>query len=217
MKVRWLGHACFLFTDDAGTRVITDPYKTGAFGLEYKPPAETADIVTVSHEHEDHNNVGAVKGKPEIVRGAGVHKVKGVEIKGITTSHDQSSGAERGSNVVFCLTLDGVRLCHLGDLGHKLSDKTVAEIGPVDVLFVPVGGNFTIDAATANRVVDSIGPKIVVPMHFQTEHARKFPVATAEGFAKLRRNVREAKASEVEIKKENLPAETETLVLKPAL
>jgi L-ascorbate metabolism protein UlaG (beta-lactamase superfamily) len=217
MKVRWLGHACFLLTADDGTRIITDPYTPGAFGLEYKPPAETADVVTVSHEHEDHNNVAAVKGDPEVVRGPGVHKVKGIEFKGVGTSHDEASGAQRGSNIVFCFALDGVRVCHLGDLGHELPDKTVSDIGPVDVLFVPVGGNFTIDAATANRVVDSLRPKIAIPMHFQTEHARKFPVATVEGFQKLRRNVRAANASEVDIKKDQLPAETETLVLKPAL
>lgn len=217
MKVRWLGHACFLLSDDAGTRVMTDPYLPGAFGLAYAPPAEEADVVTVSHEHQDHNNVDAVKGEPEIVRGPGVHNVKGIEFKGVPTSHDQASGAQRGSNTVFCFSLDGLRLCHLGDLGHELSDKTVAEIGPVDVVLVPVGGNFTIDAAVANRVVDQIQPKIAIPMHFQTEHARDFPVSTAEAFQKTRQRLRVLDASEVEIKKDALPAETETVVLKPAL
>jgi len=217
MKVRWLGHACFLLSDAAGTRVMTDPYATGAFGLAYAPPAEEADIVTVSHEHPDHNNVAAVKGSPEIVRGPGVHKVKGIEIKGVPTSHDQSSGAERGSNTVFCFTLDGVRVCHLGDLGHELSDKTLAEIGPVDVVFMPIGGNFTIDSATANRVVDQIQPKIAIPMHFRTERASDFPVSNSEAFQKMRQRVRVLNASEVEMGKDALPAETETIVLKPAL
>jgi L-ascorbate metabolism protein UlaG (beta-lactamase superfamily) len=217
MKVKWLGHACFLLTSDDGTRVITDPYKPGAFGLDYRPPAETADIVTVSHEHDDHNNVADVKGNPEVVRGAGVHKVKGVEFKGVATSHDQASGAQRGSNVVFCFTLDGVRVCHLGDLGHELPDKTVSEIGPVDVLLVPVGGNFTIDAGAANGVVDGIRPKIVIPMHFQNARCPNFPVATVEGFQKLRQRVRASNDSEIEIKKDKLPAETETVILKPAL
>jgi L-ascorbate metabolism protein UlaG (beta-lactamase superfamily) len=217
MKIKWLGHACFLLTADDGTRVITDPYKTGAFGLNYRPPAETADIVTVSHEHDDHNNVADVKGKPEVVRGAGVHKVKGIEFKGVATSHDQASGAQRGSNVVFCFSLDGVRVCHLGDLGHELTDKTVGDIGPVDVLFIPVGGNFTIDASAANAVANSLKPKIVIPMHFRTEHARDFPVADAEGFLKLRQRVRAPNESEIEVKKDKLPAETETVVLKPAL
>lgn len=217
MKIKWLGHSCFLLTSDDGTRIITDPYKPGAFGLGYGPPAEPADVVTVSHEHDDHNNVADVKGNPEVIRGAGTHQARGIEFKGIPTSHDQASGAQRGSNVVFCFSLDGVRVCHLGDLGHELSDKTAGEIGPVDVVFVPVGGNFTIDAAAANAVVNGLRPKIVIPMHFQTERARDFPVATVEGFQKMRQRVRALNESEIEIKKDGLPSETETVILKPAL
>ena len=217
MKVKWLGHACFLLTSDDGVRVITDPYKTGAFGLAYRPPAETADIVTVSHDHDDHNNVAAVKGRPEIVRGAGVHQAKGIEFRGVATSHDEASGAQRGSNTVFCFSLDGVRVCHLGDLGHELSDKAITEMGPVDVLLIPVGGNFTIDDDVANRVADKVAPKVVIPMHFQNERCRNFPVATVEGFQKRRQRARALDASEVELSKDNLPSETETVILKPAL
>jgi L-ascorbate metabolism protein UlaG (beta-lactamase superfamily) len=216
MKVKWVGHACFLLTSEAGLRILTDPYTPGAFGLGYHPPAETADIVTVSHEHPDHNNTAAVKGKPEVVRGAGVHKVKGVEIKGVSTSHDEASGSQRGPNTVFCFTLDGVRVCHLGDLGHDLAAGLLAEIGPVDVLLIPVGGNFTIDANVASRVADRIAPKVVIPMHFNNERCRDFPVAAVDDFRKKRQRVRTLDASEVEIKKDNLPAETETVILKPA-
>jgi len=216
MKVKWVGHACFLLTSDAGVRVLTDPYTPGGFGLGYRPPTETADIVTVSHDHADHNNTAAVKGKPEVVRGAGVHKVKGVEIKGISTSHDEASGSQRGPNTVFCFTLDGVRVCHLGDLGHDLATGSLAEIGPVDVLLIPVGGNFTIDANAASRVADRIAPKVVIPMHFQNERCRDFPVAAVDDFRKKRQRVRTVDGSEVEIKKDNLPAETETVILKPA-
>jgi L-ascorbate metabolism protein UlaG (beta-lactamase superfamily) len=216
MKVKWLGHACFLLTSEAGVRILTDPYTPGAFGLGYRPPAETADIVTVSHDHADHNNTAAVKGKPEVVRGAGVHKVKGVEIKGISTSHDEASGSQRGPNTVFCFTLDGVRVCHLGDLGHDLAAGSLAEIGPVDVLLIPVGGNFTIDANVAGRVADRIAPKVVIPMHFNNERCPDFPVAAVDDFRKKRQRVRTLDASEVEIKKDDLPAEKETVVLKPA-
>jgi len=216
MKVKWLGHACFLLTSEAGVRILTDPYTPGAFGLGYRPPAETADVVTVSHEHPDHNNTAAVKGKPEVVRGAGVHRAKGVEIKGVSTSHDEASGSQRGPNTVFCFTLDGVRVCHLGDLGHDLAAGSLAEIGLVDVLLIPVGGNFTIDADLAGRVADRIAPKVVIPMHFNNERCRDFPVAAVDDFRKKRQRVRTLDASEVEIKKDNLPAETETVVLKPA-
>jgi L-ascorbate metabolism protein UlaG (beta-lactamase superfamily) len=216
MKVKWLGHACFLLISEAGVRIVTDPYTPGGFGLNYDPPSETADIVTVSHEHADHNNVGAVNGSPQVVRGAGVHQVKGIEIKGVSTSHDEASGSQRGPNTVFCLNIDGVRVCHLGDLGHDLTAGLLAEIGEVDVLLIPVGGNFTIDAEVANRIVGRIAPKIVIPMHFKNERCPDFPVAGVVDFQKKRQRVRTVDANEVEIKKDELPAETETVVLKPA-
>ncbi len=216
MKVKWLGHACFLLTSDAGLRIVTDPYKVGAFGLEYRAPSETAEIVTVSHDHDDHNNVAAVKGNPQVVRGAGAHQVKGVDFKGIATAHDEASGAQRGPNTVFCFALDGVRVCHLGDLGHDLSDKLLADIGDVDLLLIPVGGNFTIDATAASRVCDRIAPRVVIPMHFRNERCKNFPVAGVEDFQKKCPRVRTLDESEVEIKKEALPAETEAIILKPA-
>ena len=216
MKIKWLGHACFLLTSDAGLRIVTDPYTPGGFGLQYRPPAEKADIVTVSHEHADHNNVGDVKGTPQIVRDAGVHQVKGIEIKGVSTSHDEMSGSQRGSNTVFCFALDGVRVCHLGDLGHDLTVGSLAEIGEVDVLLIPVGGSFTIDADVASRVADRLAAKVVIPMHFKNERCPDFPVAGVADFQKKRQRVRTVDGSEVEIKKDGLPSETETVVLKPA-
>jgi len=217
MKVKWLGHACFLLTSDSGLRIITDPYTPGAFGLDYAPPAETADIVTVSHDHADHNNVAAVKGNPQVVQGVGSHEAKGIQFKGIATAHDQSSGKERGANTIFCFTLDGINVCHLGDLGHDLSDQAVADIGDVDVLLIPVGGNFTIDAPVADRVCQKLAPKVVIPMHFKNERCPSFPVAGVEDFTRGRQQVKTIAGSEVEIKKEQLPTATETIVLKPAL
>jgi L-ascorbate metabolism protein UlaG (beta-lactamase superfamily) len=217
MKVKWLGHACFLLTSDSGLRIITDPYTPGVFGLEYAPPAETADIVTVSHDHADHNNVAAVKGNPQVVRGAGTHEAKGIQFKGIATAHDESSGKERGANTIFCFTLDGINVCHLGDLGHDLSDQAVADIGDVDVLLIPVGGNFTIDAAGAERVCQKLAPKVVIPMHFRNDRCPGFPVARVEDFTRARQQVKTIPSSEVELKKEQLPSGAETMVLKPAL
>ena len=217
MKVKWLGHACFLLTSDSGLRIITDPYTTGVFGLEYAPPAETADIVTVSHDHADHNNVAAVKGNPQVVQGVGSHQAKDIQFKGIATAHDQSSGKERGPNTIFCFALDGINVCHLGDLGHDLLDQTAADISAVDVLLIPVGGNFTIDAAVADRVCQKLAPKVVIPMHFKNERCPSFPVAGVEDFTRGRQQVKTVPGSEVEIKKEQLPTATDTIVLKPAL
>jgi L-ascorbate metabolism protein UlaG (beta-lactamase superfamily) len=216
MKIQWLGHACFLLTSESGTRIITDPYTPGAFGLDYGSIAEEADIVTVSHDHADHNNVADVKGKPQVVQGAGAHEAKGIRFKGVATFHDPSSGSQRGANTLFCFAVDGVNVCHLGDLGHDLDDRAVAEAGPVDVLLIPVGGNFTIDAAVANRVCDKLKPKMVIPMHFRNDRCPNFPVTGVDEFVAMRSSVRRLHSSEVTVRKEELPATVETVVLQPA-
>lgn len=215
MKVKWLGHASFLLTSDQGTRVVTDPY-TPAGPITYGPIQETADVVTISHEHGDHNNAAAVKGNPTVVKGAGTKEVKGIAISGVGTFHDTAQGGQRGSNTVFCLTMDDMRVCHLGDLGHTLSDQEASQIGAVDVLMIPVGGYFTIDAAVAAEVCNKLKPRVVIPMHYKTEKCG-YPIADAEGFLSGRANVRNVNSSEVELKKSGLPRATQTIVLKHAL
>jgi L-ascorbate metabolism protein UlaG (beta-lactamase superfamily) len=215
MKIKWLGHACFLITSDGGLRVITDPYAAGG-GINYSPIKEVADVVVVSHDHSDHNNVGAVQGKPEVVKGPGTRTVKGIQFRGVATSHDTSQGKQRGPNTVFCFTMDNFRLCHLGDLGHVLSPAQVTEIGGVDILFVPVGGFFTIDAAVASRVYDQLQPKVVIPMHFKTPQCG-YAIAGVEDFIRGKKNVTEAMASEVEFRRDRLPTATEIVLFQPAL
>jgi L-ascorbate metabolism protein UlaG (beta-lactamase superfamily) len=215
MKVKWLGHACFLITSRDGLRVITDPYAVSG-GINYSPIKETADVVVVSHEHGDHNNVPAVRGKPEVVRGSGKKAARGIQFGGITTSHDASQGTQRGPNTVFCFTIDDVKLCHLGDLGHVLSPEQVTEIGAVDILFVPVGGFFTIDAPVASQVCDQLKPKIVIPMHFKTPKCA-YPLAGVEDFLKGKKGVRKVAGSEAEFEREGLPVGTEIVLLQPAL
>jgi len=215
MKIKWLGHACFLITSDGGLRVITDPYAVGG-GINYSPIRETADVVVVSHDHSDHNNVGTVQGKPEVVKGTGTKTAKGVQFRGVATSHDTSQGKQRGPNTVFCFTIDDIRLCHLGDLGHVLSPAQVTEIGAVDILFVPVGGFFTIDAAVASRVYDQLKPKVVIPMHFKTPECG-YTIGGVDDFLRSKKNVRKAMASEVEFQRDELPIATEIVLLQPAL
>jgi L-ascorbate metabolism protein UlaG (beta-lactamase superfamily) len=215
MKIKWLGHACFLIMSTGGPRVITDPYAVGG-GINYSPIKETADVVVVSHDHGDHNNVAAVQGKPEVVKGPATKTAKGIRFKGIATSHDASDGTQRGLNTVFCFTIDDVKLCHLGDLGHVLSPAQVTEIGPVDILFVPVGGFFTIDATVANQVCDQLNPKIVIPMHFKTPKCA-YPIAGVEDFLRGKKNVRKVAGNEVEFERQKLPAAIEIVLLQPAL
>jgi len=215
MKVKWLGHACFLITSEEGLKIITDPYSAGG-GIKYGPVDESADIVTVSHDHFDHNAVATVCGRPEVVSGSGVKNVKGIEFRGIATYHDSSGGSERGANTVFCFALNGIKVCHLGDLGHTLSRDQVSQVGPVDVLIVPVGGFYTIDDKNASQVCDDLKPKVIIPMHFKTPKL-DFPIAGVDDFVKGKKNVRRTGSSEAEFKQGKLPAAAEIVVLQPAL
>ncbi len=213
MKIKWLGHASFVITSDTGTKIIADPYHTSG-NLQYGEIQESADIVTVSHEHGDHNNVAAVGGNPEVVRETA--KVKGIEFKGIPTYHDDTEGQQRGKNTIFCFEVDGIRLCHLGDLGHQLSDKQVAELGKVDMLLIPVGGFYTIDAKDATELYGKLAPKVVIPMHFRNDRC-ELPISGVDEFLQGKAGVSRLDASEVEFKQGILPATTQIIVLKPAL
>jgi L-ascorbate metabolism protein UlaG (beta-lactamase superfamily) len=174
-----------------------------------------ADVATVSHDHRDHNYIAGLQGEPQVVRGAGLQEAKGIQFKGIATFHDKSQGGERGSNTIFCFSLDGVRVCHLGDLGHLLSDEQIAEIGEIDLLFIPVGGRATIDAAEATELVSKLRPRLVVPMHFKTEKAG-LRFAEVDDFLVDKANVRRLDSSEFEVGKEELPTATQIVVLEHA-
>ena len=213
MRIKWLGHASFLITSDSGIKIITDPYQPDE-RLKYGEINESADIVTVSHEHGDHNYVSAVRGNPEAIRGTA--KVKGIELKGIPAYHDNTGGSQRGKNTIFCFAVDGVRVCHLGDLGHPLSDKQIAELGSVDILIIPVGGSYTIDAKVAGQVCDKLKPKVIIPMHFRNDKCI-FPIAGVDEFLQGKKGVSRLDISEVEFKQGELPATTKIVVLKPAL
>ena len=215
MKIKWLGHSCFLITSKEGTRVITDPYAVGG-GINYSPIEETADVVVVSHGHGDHSNVSAVQGQPEVVRGDGTKTAKSIQFKGVATYHDASQGKQRGPNTVFCFTIDGIKLCHLGDLGHVLDPQQVTEIDSVDILLVPVGGYFTIDASEASQLCNQLKPKLVIPMHFKTPKCA-YPIADVEDFIRGKKDVRSVAGSELDLEQEKLPAATEIVVLQPAL
>jgi L-ascorbate metabolism protein UlaG (beta-lactamase superfamily) len=213
MKIKYLAHAAFLITSESGVRIITDPYATSP-GLKYGAIQETADIVTVSHEHGDHNNVSAVRGNPKAVRTS--TEVRGIQFRAIPTAHDNSGGSQRGKNTIFCFEVDGVNICHAGDLGHTLTNEQVKAIGSVDVLMIPVGGYFTVDAKTATRVCDQLKTKVVIPMHYKTDKL-DFPITAIDEFLKGKDNVTIASGSEIELKAGALPAGMQIMVLKPSL
>lgn len=171
MDISYLGHASFRLKSKTAT-VITDPFEKNV-GFSF-PSTATADIVTVSHDHYDHNNASAIKPsgtkeKPFIVTAAGEYEVGGVSIFGYSSFHDDKQGAERGKNIVYSIHIDGVNVVHLGDLGHTLTESFIENLGEVDVLLCPVGGKYTIDAKTAVELIQEIEPSFVIPMHFKTD------------------------------------------------
>ena len=213
MKIKWLGHATFLITSDSGVKIIADPYEPND-KLRYGEINESADIATVSHDHSDHSNVAAVKGNPQVVKDDA--EIKGIKFKGIPSFHDATGGKDRGSNTIFCFEVDGVKVCHLGDLGHELTAEQVAETGAVDVVLLPVGGFFTIDAAVASRVAEQLKPKVIIPMHFKNNKC-DFPISGVDEFLRGKKDISQPEASEVEFKAGELPPATQIIVLKPAM
>lgn len=215
MKIKWLGHASFLITSEDGLKIITDPYSVGS-GINYGKIEETADIVVVSHKHGDHNNIAAVKGKPEVVDALGSRTVKGIDFHGISSYHDDAGGRQRGQNIIFCLTVDEMIICHLGDLGHQLDASQIAKIDGVDILLIPIGGHFTLDAKGASKVCEKLAPRVAIPMHYKTDKC-EYPIAGVEDFLKEKKDVRQLDVTEVEFKKDRLPINTEIVALKHAL
>ncbi|MFH0815851.1 MAG: MBL fold metallo-hydrolase [Methanobacteriota archaeon] len=206
MRMKWHGHSCFEVSGKV--KVLTDPHDGHSIGLT--PPRTAPDVVLVSHDHYDHNAVSAVKGTPAVVKGAGEHHEKGVRILGVETCHDEMGGSKRGKNVAFVFELDGVRFAHMGDLGHVPTGEQVAHIGRVDILMVPVGGLYTVDAKGAMETVAKIGPRIAIPMHFKFG-GLKLAIAPLKEFTKLYPEsveVREV-GSEIEFEAEDLPTSME--------
>jgi len=218
VKIKWCGHATFLITTASGIKIVTDPYEPGGYdgALAYGKIPDLIDIALVSHDHPDHNFVQALEGNPQVVKGPGTHTVSGITFKGVPTYHDTTRGSERGENVIFCFTVDDVRLCHLGDLGHMLEAEAASEIGTVDVLMMPVGGFYTIDAAAATGVMNTLKPRLVIPMHFKTAKCG-FPITTVDDFLLNKTGVKRLNTSEITLTQESLPSSTEIQVLTHAM
>jgi L-ascorbate metabolism protein UlaG (beta-lactamase superfamily) len=215
MTIKYLGHACFLLTASDGLRVIIDPYESGAFGnaLAYAPITDAADVVVVTHEHADHNFVRGVPGDPIICRASCV--AHGVEFRAVPVPHDEADGSKRGVVNAFSFELDGIRVCHLGDVGAALSAPEVSALGPVDLLMVPVGGTFTVDAAGAQEIVAQLAPRIVIPMHFSTRRTT-LPLASVDAFLDGEGEVVRVNGPEFSLAPGDLPDTPHSVLLDPA-
>jgi len=218
--MQYLGHSCF-FLETGGFRILIDPYSPQ---VGYGTLLKEADLVTISHEHMDHNYAEAAPGA-EIIRGLtsdGLgwetvsYKEGNISITGIPSYHDNASGKLRGRNTVFIFDIAGIRLVHLGDLGHLLHEGDIERIRPVDILFIPVGGHYTIDALEAAQVVEQLVPSVVVPMHYGTRATRNWPITSCDPFLEGEDAVYKKGNKPLKIVKDILPETTEVWVLEPA-
>jgi len=206
VRLRWFGHACFRIK---GTlTVVIDPFHERDVG--YPTPDSEADVVLVTHDHFDHNRTDVIKGDFEVIKAPGEYEVRGVKFRGIPSYHDNSKGALRGKNTIYVFEMDGIKFCHLGDLGEVLSEEKADEIGDVDVLMIPVGGHFTIGPEEAGEVVSKLSPKVTIPMHYKTP-VINFPIRPVDEFLKGKDNVKRFSQSEVEVE---LPEKPEIWVLQ---
>ncbi len=218
LKITYLGHAAFLL--EAGeTRVLMDPYAPGtgkyaALGLE-------ADVVTVSHEHSDHNYIQAARGNPRVLRGLTAdgsqwqdvdYAADGISFASVGTFHDDTGGRDRGRNAAFIVDLDGLRLVHLGDLGHPLIEEQADNLSPVDILLIPTGGHYTIGPAEADQVIEQLRPRVVIPMHYRTQEIADWPLQDLDTFLRHKDNIRHSGEKSVTVSKSALP---ETMEIWP--
>ena len=211
MVITWQGHSCFKIQNKTGAdgiTIATDPFEN-KIGL--RVPNFEADIVTVSHDHYDHNNVKSLRGEPFIINTAGEYDIKGIGIKGVESFHDNSQGKERGINVIYRFEVDGISVTHLGDLGHILENKQIEVLSGTDILLIPVGGKYTLDAKKAVEVISQIEPRIVIPMHYKTPKLN-IDIDDVDKFIK-EIGIKPTEEEKLKISKKELPAEDMELVI----
>lgn len=213
MDIYFYGQACFKLKGKTAT-VFIDPYKEEFTGL--KLPKDLSAIVAVStHDHDDHNNLDSITDTQLKISGPGEYEVGGVSITGVSTFHDTEKGAQRGKNTVYNISVDGLNIVHLGDLGEKLTEEQIDEIGATDILLVPVGSVYTIDAKRASDVVSQLEPKIVIPMHYAMP-GLKFELEPVENFLKEMGFDSAEPQPKLSITKDKLPTELQVVVLSKA-
>lgn len=213
MKIQYLGHASFLLKNRAGS-VVTDPFDPTMVGIKF--PKVEADIVTISHQHQDHNRSDLVGGQPVVFDFPGDYERKRVRVFGYQSYHDGQKGSIRGENIIFKIIIDNIVVLHCGDLGHLLDEETLEKVKDTNVLLVPVGGFYTISAKEAVELAEMIGPEIIVPMHFNHPKLNQQTFGKLSGveeFLKLMGKETLQPVKRLEITSETLP-EKEVVLLE---
>ncbi|KXA97245.1 hypothetical protein AKJ38_01615 [candidate division MSBL1 archaeon SCGC-AAA259I14] len=210
VSFRWFGQACFEIKDSV--TIVTDPHDGDSVGLTH--PDVKGDIVTISHGHFDHASGKDIVSKEDsvVVEGSGKREVKGIKVEGFDSYHDKAQGSKRGENTIFVFELDGFEICHLGDLGHKLSNEKIDRIKPVDILLIPVGGNYTINAQEAVDVVKELKPQIIIPMHYKVK-GLEVDISDEDDFIRLVKDENWEISEEEEAKIEKLPEQRKVIKL----
>ncbi|MFA6422729.1 MAG: MBL fold metallo-hydrolase [Candidatus Buchananbacteria bacterium] len=215
MTIQWLGQSCFkIQTKNNGieSTIVCDPFSTKE-GL--KMPKVQADVITVSHDHYDHNNIEAIKGDPYIINTPGEYETKEIMFYGISSFHDDKKGKERGLNTIYKIISEDLNLVHLGDLGDDLDDEQMERLGVVDILLIPVGGIYTIDSKKAIEIISKIEPRIVIPIHYKIS-GQETKISTADEFIK-NCGLPSEKMDKLKIAKKDLPQEnTKLIILSPS-
>ena len=217
MQIIWYGQSFFQILTQKGKegviKIAIDPYDEQ---IGFKPPTLEADILLVTHAHHNHNNIKTIKGNPFLVAGPGEYEKRGVFIQGIPAFHDSTEGKERGEVTIYTFESEGIKICHLGDLGQKeLTDEQLEKIGEVDILMIPVGGVYTISAKEAAKIISQIEPKIVIPMHYQIPKL-KVKLEGLDKFLKMMGVKAPEVLKKLSISKKNLPTEgMKIIILKP--
>ena len=210
MDITYLGHSCFRIRGSQAI-IITDPFPPG---LGYTLGKQTADIVTVSHGDPSHSYAQGVTGA-HTIKGPGEYEIAGVLVLGVTTFHDAVKGQTKGKNTVYLFEIDGVNICHLGDIGHIPTDDQLEQIGSIDILMVPVGGVSTINANMAAQIVRKVEPKIVIPMHYKTAKTKR-DLEPVEAFLKEMAVTLAEPRPKLAVTKANLPLTLQVVVLTVA-
>jgi len=212
MIITWQGHSCFKIQDKVssdGVTVVCDPFDKS---LGLKVPNFEADIVTISHDHFDHNHVAFLRGDPYVIDQAGEYDVKGILVEGVASYHDKKKGEERGTNIIYRLVIDDISIIHLGDLGHVLEDKHLEKLTGTDVLLIPVGGKYTLDYKEAVNVVSQIEPRIVIPMHYRMKEGGVKEIDEVDKFVK-ELGISPSYEDKLKVSKKDLPSEDMELVI----